>query len=133
MSPGLQRTDSNEGLVLTNSSHLTPLPCPTIFPKLLSPNPHLENCDGSRTQAQEETVKVMSQVAMWVSMLRSCLPPLEQFGAPLVDAQHPMAGFRRAPHLCRLDVPGTLGTQLLSSNWFWISRPRDSSVVANLH
>ena len=59
----------------------------------------LENCDGSRNQAQEETEKVMSQVAMWVSMLRSCLLPLELLGAPLVGGQHPMAGFLRAPHL----------------------------------
>ena len=72
----------------------------------------LENCDGSRNQAQEETEEVMSQVTMWVSMLRSCLLPLELLGVPLVDGQHPMAGFLRAPHLCRLDAPGTLETEL---------------------
>ena len=54
----------------------------------------------------------MSLVATWVSMLRSCLPPLELLGAPLVAGRHPMAGFLRAPHLCRLDAPGTLETQL---------------------
>ena len=54
----------------------------------------------------------MSQVAMWVSMLRSCLLPLELLEAPLVDGQHPMAGFLRAPYLCRLDAPETLETQL---------------------
>ena len=52
----------------------------------------LENCDGSRNQAQEETEEVMSQVAMWVSMLRSCLLPLVRLEAPLVDGQHLMAG-----------------------------------------
>ena len=40
----------------------------------------LENCDGSRYQAQEETEEVMSQVAMWVSMLKSCLLLLELLG-----------------------------------------------------
>ena len=64
----------------------------------------VENCDGSRNQAQEETEEVMSQVAMWVSMLRSCLLPLELLEAPLVDGEHPMAGFLRAPLLCRLDA-----------------------------
>ena len=52
------------------------------------------------------------QVALWVSMLRSCLLPLELLEAPLMDGQHPMAGFLRAPHLSRLDAPGTLETQL---------------------
>ena len=75
----------------------------------------LENCDGARNQAQEETEKVMSQVALWVSMLRSCLRPLELLGALLVDGQHPMAGFLRAPLLCRLDVTGTLETQLFAA------------------
>ena len=91
----------------------------------------LENCDGSRNQAQEETEEVMSQVAMCVSMLWSCLLPLELLEAPLVDGQHPMAGFLRALHLCGLDTPGTLDTQLSChlAIGFWISRPRDSSEV----
>ena len=72
----------------------------------------LENCDGSRNQAQEETEGVMSLVATWVSMLRSCLPPLELLGAQLVTGRHPMVEFLSAPHLCILDVPGTLETQL---------------------
>ena len=71
----------------------------------------LENCDGSRNQAQEETEDLMSQVAMWVSMRRSCLLPVERLETPLLDGQHLMAEFLRAPHLCRLDAPGTVETQ----------------------
>ena len=59
----------------------------------------LENCDGSQNQAQEETEKIMSLVATWVSMLRSCLPPLELLGAPLVAGRHRVAEFLLAPRL----------------------------------
>ena len=50
----------------------------------------------------------MSLVATWLSMLRSCLPPLESLGAQLVACRHPMVEFLRAPHLSELDVPGLL-------------------------
>ena len=54
----------------------------------------------------------MSQVAMWVSTLRSSLLPLEGLEALVVDIQYLMAGHLRAPHRCTLDAPGTLETQL---------------------
>ena len=54
----------------------------------------------------------MSQVAMWVLRPRSCLPLLRHLRVPLVDVQHLLAGHLRAPHPCRLDVLGNLGTQL---------------------
>ena len=72
----------------------------------------LEECDGSRNQAQEETEEVMSLVASWVSMLRSRPPPLELLEAPLVACRHLMMEILRAPHQCKLDVLGTLETQL---------------------
>ena len=49
----------------------------------------------------------MSQVAMWVSMLRSCLLPLERLEAQLVDSQHLMAGFF-ALHICVDSTPREL-------------------------
>ena len=54
----------------------------------------------------------MSQVPTWVSRLRCCLPPIELLGAPLVASRHVMVEFLHAPHQCKLDVLGTLETQL---------------------
>ena len=72
----------------------------------------LVDCCDFLSQAQEETEEVMSLVITSVPVLSSCLPLLGYLGAPLVACQHLMEEFLHAPHQCKLDVLGTLETQL---------------------
>ena len=85
----------------------------------------LGNCDDSRNQAQEETEEVMSQVAMWVPMLRSCLLPLELVGTPLVDDQ-PRWRDSFALHICVDSTP----RELLKLSFLVIEHVRSSPVLA---